>query len=212
MPFRKSYRENIFIEAQGYTVDHNIILQDNKSTIFLSTNGKFPRSRKTKHIKNYFLLVKDRIEKGDLEIQYGPTGHTWSDVLKKHKQGKEFRHFCRQFMNVPEDYNDEVEHLNTHPDLLPPADDDSKLLVSDSVIIHIYLRTIKKNVSFTETVPTITIGTKATTQRVLKWFSTPQNHHRNVLGKHGPMTPHTSKLDGVRTQDLVEVDLAGACT
>ena len=35
-----------FIEAQGYTVEHNILLQDNKSTILLATNGKFSSSKK----------------------------------------------------------------------------------------------------------------------------------------------------------------------
>ena len=38
-------------------------------------------------------------------------------------------------MNVPEDHYDEIEHLNTHPDLLPPADDEKKLLERDSVVL-----------------------------------------------------------------------------
>ena len=35
-----------------------------------------------------------------------------------------------------------------------------------------------------------------------------------LLGKHkhGHTTPYKSKLDGAHTQDLVGVDLAGACT
>ena len=28
-----------FIEAQGHVIDHNVLLQDNKSTILLTTNG-----------------------------------------------------------------------------------------------------------------------------------------------------------------------------
>ena len=46
--------EKYFIKVQGYTVEHNILLQDNKSTILLETNGKFSSSKKTKHIKNHF--------------------------------------------------------------------------------------------------------------------------------------------------------------
>ena len=46
--------EKYFIKVQGYTVEHNILLQDNKSTILLETNGKFSSSKKTKHIKNRF--------------------------------------------------------------------------------------------------------------------------------------------------------------
>ena len=58
-----------FIEAQGYTVEHNILFQDNKSTILLATNSKFLSSKKTKHIKNRFFLIKDKIAQGDIEIQ-----------------------------------------------------------------------------------------------------------------------------------------------
>ena len=28
-----------FVEAQGHVIDHNVLLQDNKSTILLATNG-----------------------------------------------------------------------------------------------------------------------------------------------------------------------------
>jgi hypothetical protein len=34
-----------FIEAQGYTVEQNILFQDNKSTILLATNGDGPAAR-----------------------------------------------------------------------------------------------------------------------------------------------------------------------
>ena len=62
-----------FIEAQCYIVEHNILLQDNKYTILLATNGKFTSSKKsskkTKHIKNRFSQMKDKITLGDIEIQ-----------------------------------------------------------------------------------------------------------------------------------------------
>ena len=38
-------------------------------------------------------------------------------------------------MNVSEDYDDKVECLNMHPDLLPPAYDGDKLLASGSVVL-----------------------------------------------------------------------------
>ena len=50
------------VEAQGHVIDHNILLQDNKSTILLATNGKMSRSWKTKHIRHRFFLIKDRVE------------------------------------------------------------------------------------------------------------------------------------------------------
>ena len=59
----------------------------------------------------------------------------WSDILTKPKQGKAFREFRGQLMSVPEDYDDKIEHLNTHPDLLPPFDDEDKLLERDSAVL-----------------------------------------------------------------------------
>ena len=56
-------------------------------------------------------------------------------MLTKPKQGKAFQVFRGQLMNVAEDYDNKIEHFNTHPDLLPPADDGDKLLVSDSVVL-----------------------------------------------------------------------------
>ena len=40
-----------FVHAQGYGVKYSEIHQDNVSSQILETNGKFSRSRKTKHIK-----------------------------------------------------------------------------------------------------------------------------------------------------------------
>ena len=125
-----------FIEAQGYTAEHKIVLQDNKSTILLATNGKFSSSKRSKQIiKNRFFLIKDKIALGEIEIQYEPTGVMWSDVLTKSKQGKAFRVFGGQLMNAPEDYDKKIERLSMHPDLLPPADDDDQLLATNSTVL-----------------------------------------------------------------------------
>lgn len=45
-----------FIEDQGYTMEHNILLQDSKLTILLAKNGTFSSGKKTKHIKHKFSL------------------------------------------------------------------------------------------------------------------------------------------------------------
>ena len=55
------------LEAQGHVIDHNILLQDNKSTVLLATNGKISSSKKAKHIRHRFFLIKDRIDGGDVE-------------------------------------------------------------------------------------------------------------------------------------------------
>ena len=43
-----------FIEAQGYNVEHNIIHQDNESTLKMLINGKKSCTLRSKHIKAIF--------------------------------------------------------------------------------------------------------------------------------------------------------------
>ena len=114
-----------FMMAQGYEIKHNILYQDNKSTILLAKNGRMSASSRLKHIHTRFYLVKDHQERGEIEVKYEPTGKMWSDILTKPKQGKVFREFRGHLMNIPEDYDDEVERKNTHPDLLPKQDDEN---------------------------------------------------------------------------------------
>ena len=39
-----------FLEAQRYTIDDNIVFQDNKSAIFLEEQGRASSSQRTRHI------------------------------------------------------------------------------------------------------------------------------------------------------------------
>ena len=61
-----------FIEAWGCLVERNLINQDNKSATFMDTNGRFSSSKRTKHIKTRYFFVKDKVDKGGVEIQYCP--------------------------------------------------------------------------------------------------------------------------------------------
>ena len=117
MPFHKSYGRSILLRL--------------KDTLVSTTS--FPRtinlpsfwrsSKKTKHTKNRFFLIKDKIVQSE------------SDVLTKPKQGKAFRVFHGQLMIVQEDYDAKVEHLNTHPNLLLPADDEDQILAKNNAVL-----------------------------------------------------------------------------
>ena len=109
----------MFIEGQGYTVDNNIVYQDNKSPILLAVNGRFSSSKRTKHIRARYFLVKDLIARVEMEVRHESTIKMWSNVLTKPLQGQGFRVFRARLMNVPEMYDDEVEAKQTHPSLLP---------------------------------------------------------------------------------------------
>jgi hypothetical protein len=111
-----------FIEAQGYTVEENILNQDNKSTILLANNGRWSSSKITKHIKSRYFFIKDKVDSGEVSVQYRGTKEMWSDVLTKPKQGLPMRQDRAELMNCPVDYDDEVERLRTHPKLLPKAE------------------------------------------------------------------------------------------
>ena len=79
-----------FLEAMGYNVKHNVIYQDNKSSITLERNGRTSASKRTKHIKIRYFFIKDMIAQQEVEVQHCPTKEMWSDILTKPKQGREF--------------------------------------------------------------------------------------------------------------------------
>ena len=85
----------------------------------MATNGKFSCSKRTKHIKNRYFMIKDKISRGEIVIQYCPTEDMWADINTKALQGSLFYKMYTRLMGVPKDYNNNVERQNTHVDLLP---------------------------------------------------------------------------------------------
>ena len=146
-------------------------------------------SSRLKHVHTRFYLVKDHQDRGELEVRYEPTGTMWSDILTKPKQGKAFRVMRGVLMNIPEDYDDEVERRNTHPDLLPkfeanPAGSYDK-----------------------DTLRTVVDQDKTLTRRTTVSSTKSSGHRRSVLGERASSknrTPLSSKpVDrGTRTHDL----------
>ena len=51
-----------FLEAQGYTVNDNVVFQDNQSAMLLEKNGKRSSSKRTRHINIRYFFVTDRID------------------------------------------------------------------------------------------------------------------------------------------------------
>ena len=45
-----------FMEAQGYTIDNNLLYQDNKSTILLAKNGGMSTGKASRHIRHRFFF------------------------------------------------------------------------------------------------------------------------------------------------------------
>ena len=57
----------------------------------LETNGKFSRSRKTRHIKAKFFFIKDKVDSEEVKIVDCPAGVMWANVITKPLQGIDLR-------------------------------------------------------------------------------------------------------------------------
>ena len=153
-------------------MENNVLCQDNKSTILLAKNGRMSAGKGSKHIKNRFYLVTDKIAQGDLSLEYRPTKEMWADVNTKPLQGKLFREMKAQLMGVLVDYDDGKERRRTHPKLLPKAEAEGVASRSDMEVLRKATGIPKKGHN-AESTPQ---RTKATAKR------------RSVLDvmKHGP--------------------------
>jgi hypothetical protein len=89
-----------FLEAQGYGVKENIVYQDNLSAMLLEKNGKASSSKRTKHINIRYYFVTDRIKKGELTVEWCPTGEMTGDFMTKPNQGAVFKKFRDRLMGV----------------------------------------------------------------------------------------------------------------
>jgi hypothetical protein len=90
----------LFLEAQDYGVVENIVYQDNKSSILLEKNGKSSSGKRTKHINMRYFFITDRVAKGDVTLQWCPTGDMTADFFTKPLQGALFRKFRDLIMGV----------------------------------------------------------------------------------------------------------------
>jgi hypothetical protein len=77
-----------FLTDLGFDIAVPTIFQDNQSAMFLVSEGK--------PIRNKYLLVKqevikDRLRRGDIQIDYCPTEEMMADGLTKPLQGRSFR-------------------------------------------------------------------------------------------------------------------------
>jgi hypothetical protein len=84
-------RERYFAIEQQHinSTDKGILLEDNKSAIHMSHNGK-SISNRTRHIKVKYFFVKQFLDNGEFELQHCPTREMIADILTKPLQGELF--------------------------------------------------------------------------------------------------------------------------
>jgi hypothetical protein len=98
-----------FVECQEYIIDEYVIYQDNMSALLLEKNGRVLSSRRTKHIKAKYFLIKDYYDAGKIDVIFCSTDKMWADILTKPLQGQKFRDMQAFLQNCPQDYNDDNE-------------------------------------------------------------------------------------------------------
>ncbi len=76
-----------FIEGQGYNINKYMIFQDNMSSLSLEKNGRVSSSKRMKHIKAKYFLIKDYYNSGEIDLRYCQTDVMWADALTKPLQG-----------------------------------------------------------------------------------------------------------------------------
>ena len=62
-----------FTVDQGYDMVLSLLYQDNMNAILLETNVRASSSKRTKHIKVKYYLIKDKVNRGEITIEHCPT-------------------------------------------------------------------------------------------------------------------------------------------
>jgi hypothetical protein len=88
----------LFMEAQGYGINSNVLYQDNKSTILLEKNGKKSSGPRTRALNTCYFFLTDQVEKGNVMIDFCPTDDIIADYMTKPLQGAKFLKFKKLIM------------------------------------------------------------------------------------------------------------------
>ena len=92
-----------FLQAQGYEVRDNVLLQDNQSAIRLETNGRSSAGKRSQHMNICYFFITDYAGKGLISIRYWPTDDMDSNYHTKPLQGRKFNKFRSRIMGFPDE-------------------------------------------------------------------------------------------------------------
>jgi hypothetical protein len=91
----------LFLEAQGFKVNENVINRDNQSTMKLEQNGKASSGKRTRHFNIKYFYITCLIENKEVTIKYCPTDDMIADYMTKPLTGAKFIKFRKLIMNLP---------------------------------------------------------------------------------------------------------------
>jgi len=87
-----------FLDAQGEKSEPATVYQDNQSTLAMIDNGQ-SRSDRTRHINIRYFWMKERVDTGDVVLEYIPTELMLADILTKPLQGDKFLRLRQLLLN-----------------------------------------------------------------------------------------------------------------
>ena len=87
-----------FMEKQGYKFEMNIMYQDNQSAIRMERNGRNSCTGNSRHIDVRYFFIKDRVDDGNIRIEYCPTEIMIADYFTKPLQGQAFKKLKKVIM------------------------------------------------------------------------------------------------------------------
>ena len=96
----KIFWTKLFIEAQGYAIEKNILYQDNKSAILLETNGRKSAGKRSRAMNIRYFFITDQVEKGNATVEHCPTDAMVGDFMTKPLQGTKFREFRKDILGM----------------------------------------------------------------------------------------------------------------
>ena len=91
----------LFLQAQGFEVQDNIVYQDNQSTMLLEKNGRQSSGKKTRHIEIRYYFITDNIKRGNVRVEYCPTDQMIADFFTKPLQGSAFLKYRALILGLP---------------------------------------------------------------------------------------------------------------
>ena len=83
----------MFLYEQGYIITNNTLYQDNQSTILMLKNGRNSCTGNSRHIHIRYFFVKDRVDKGEVKVEYCPMLQMLADFFTKPLQGALYNKF-----------------------------------------------------------------------------------------------------------------------
>ena len=89
-----------FIEAQGHTVNENIVYQDNTSAMKLEMNSKTSSGKRTRHFDIKFFYFTDLIKREEIQIKYCPTEEMIADFMTKPLVGTKYISLSNQILDA----------------------------------------------------------------------------------------------------------------